>query len=115
MSTTCVSRITLLTRLSAIRQYAKDPEWRNDWGMLWELTFDLSVHGESAAKKRRPKLIELRATPLELDVAETNVATKAPHTIAARLRALSGELRTALRAAEGGAPGALVWRPPREA
>ena len=89
-----------------VDDYAKDPDWRNDWGELFIAHF---AHDDRPGGRMR--LVGLDAVPVELDVACTSVAKAegdALH-IAARLQRLSAELGTAL---EADAAGVLRWRAP---
>lgn len=84
-----------------VDDYAKDPEWRNDWGELFIARFE--------AAGGRMRLAGVDAVPVVLDVACTTVARAdgdAPR-IARRLQSLSAELGTVL---EADAAGVLRWR-----
>ena len=83
-----------------VDDYAKDKEWRNDWGALFTARFETGCG--------RPQLVSLDAVPVVLSLAQTNVAAGAEaQRIGVRLHGLSAELGTQLAVGQGGV---LRWR-----
>ena len=102
MSTDKGPRLCLYQAGDYIDDYAKDAEWRNDYGALFTASYSCG------GANKRYTLSALDVTPVILSLAQTNVAQGNDATvIARRLRGLSAELGTQLFMDESGA---LHWR-----